>query len=298
MRHKLTTRLNTWRFNSICCGILNTTPLRTKYAPLIFVSMVSHKDLQGYLLAIKSIYRYFMEGRIIVINDGTLTNNDLELIRIHVDNPNIIHVATIDTGPCPQGGCWERLTLITKLTQSDYVIQVDSDLLAIESISEVVEAYQRNIAFTQSGSLDSTLCNLEQASLYAETQPGQHMQTISERVLQAIKPPFGQRYTRGSAGFAGFPRGLNRHFLLQTFSEQMVKLVGLEIWSKWGSEQVSANYIIANCPEVILLDAKRYSIHWKGREKEAASLIHFVGMFRYSFGTYIRYGERVILELV
>ena len=123
------------------------------------------------------------------------------------------------------------------------------------------------------------------------------MQTMSERALRAIKPPYGQYYTRGSSGFAGFPRGMSRHCLLQAFSGQMVKLLGPEIWLKWGSEQVASNYIIANCPEVILLDAKRYSIHWKGRENDPACLIHFVGSFRHSFGTYIRYGNKVISEL-
>lgn len=297
MRHRLTTKLSAWRFSSMCRRVVDTRPLLTNQAPLLFVSMVSHKDLQGYLLAIKSIYRYVGEGRILIINDGSLTNSDLDLLRVHADAPTIIHIDTIDTASCPRGGTWERLMLIAGLAENSYVIQVDSDLLAISSIPEVVDAYQRNIAFTQSGSLNSALVGLEQAAIYAETQSGQHLQTLSERALRAIKPPLGQRYARGSSGFAGFPCGVDLRPMVQAFSAEMVKLIGLERWSKWGSEQVTSNYVIANCSEAMLLDAKRYSIHWEGRTNEPASLIHFVGMFRHRFGTYLRHGNQVIAEL-
>lgn len=297
MLHRLTTKLSVWRFNRMCRHVVETPPLLTNQAPLLFVSMVCHKDLHGYLLAIKSIYRYVEEGRILIINDGSLTDSDISLLRVHADDPTIIHIDTIDTDSCPKGGAWERLMLIAELAAHNYIIQVDSDLLAISSIPEVIDAYRRNSAFTQSGSLDSALVSLEQAASYAETQAGQHLQTLSERALRAIKPPFGQRYTRGSAGFAGFPCGADLRPLVQAFSAEMVKLLGLEKWSKWGSEQVASNYIIANCSETMLLDARRYSMHWEGRTNDPASLIHFVGMFRHRFGTYLRHGNQVIAEL-
>lgn len=297
VRDRLASKLGAWRFRTMCRRIVDTPPLLTSQAPLLFVSMVSHKDVQSYLLAIKSIYRYVGEGRIIVINDGSLTGDDLALLRVHAGAPTVVGIGSIDTASCPRGGTWERLMLIAELARDSYVIQVDSDLLALSSLPEVIDAYRRNVAFTQSGDLSSALVSLEQAAARADTQAGEHMQTMAERALRAIHPSLGQRYARGSSGFAGFPRGADLRPVVEAFSAEMVRLVGLGKWSKWGSEQVASNYVIANCPDAVLLDAKRYSLHWEGRENEPASLIHFVGVFRYRFGTYLKHGKRVIAEL-
>ena len=294
---RLCNKLGAWRFKALCRRILDTPPLSTNQAPLLFVSMVSHKDVQSYLLAIKSIYRHVGEGRILVINDGSLTEEDLALLRVHAGAPTVVGISSISTASCPRGGTWERLMLIAELARDSYVIQVDSDLLAVSPLPEVVDAYRRNVAFTQSGDLGSAWVSLEQAAARADTQAGEHMQTMAERALRAIHPSLGQRYARGSSGFAGFPRGADLRPVVEAFSAEMVRLVGRERWSTWGSEQVASNYVVANCPDAVLLDAQRYSLHWEGRENTATSLFHFVGVFRYRFGTYLKHGRRVIAEL-
>ena len=66
---------------------MRTPPLRTKDAPLRIVTLIQHKDLTMYLLACKSVYHRLKEGKFFVIDDGSLTDEDKELIRLHLDDP-------------------------------------------------------------------------------------------------------------------------------------------------------------------------------------------------------------------
>ena len=61
-------------YDRACQGILNTPPLDIQEAPLRFLSMMCHRDVIPYLVAIKSLYQVVGEGRIIIVDDGTLTS--------------------------------------------------------------------------------------------------------------------------------------------------------------------------------------------------------------------------------
>jgi hypothetical protein len=253
--------------------------------------------VKNYLLAIKSIYLRIKEGSIFIIDDGSLTGNDLALLREHFSDVTFIRAKDVDTGQCPTGGTWERLNVIATLAKDFYVVQVDSDLLAIKPLPEIIDAFNRNIAFTQSGEPSSKFIDFEEASTNAYAQAGDHIQVLAERALAAVKLPHGRRYVRGCSGFAGFPRGMDLQPVVQAFSVQMANLIGQDTWSKWGSEQVTSNYVIANCQGAMLLDPWLYLVHWAGRDSSSARLIHFVGTFRHRFGTYVREAKRVVAEL-
>jgi hypothetical protein len=50
----------------------------------LFLSMIRHSDVTTYLLAIKSLYTGVGQGRVKIINDGSLTAGDLALLNHHV----------------------------------------------------------------------------------------------------------------------------------------------------------------------------------------------------------------------
>jgi hypothetical protein len=133
-----------------CRRILDLPRLTIREAPLSFVSMVSHRDLVMYLVAIRSLYAQIGEGSITVIDDGSLTAADIELLQRSLSDPLIIRADQIDTGACPRGGTWERLLHILDLSSSRYVIQMDSDTLTLAPVCEVIDAYRIEPALSKS----------------------------------------------------------------------------------------------------------------------------------------------------
>ena len=109
MFYNLKTKIKRSWYNLNCRAIFETEPLRIQEAPLLFLSMVLHDDLLMYLVAIKSLYWRIGEGRIAVINDGSLTPDDVDRLNYHLGRPDILDVRCIETGPCPRGRMWERL---------------------------------------------------------------------------------------------------------------------------------------------------------------------------------------------
>src|SRR3546814_7643275 len=96
----------------------------------------------------------------VIMDDGTLTDRDRSVLRQHLDNPRIISIRDIDTGPCPRGGTWERLLTILDLCADDYVIQLDSDTVTIGPVPHIQQAIAANSSFTLLGAetdIDSIL---------------------------------------------------------------------------------------------------------------------------------------------
>src|SRR3546814_18986052 len=52
-----------------------------------------------YLVAAKSLHHHLKRGRMVIMDDGTLTDRDRSVLRQHLDNPRIISIRDIDTGP-------------------------------------------------------------------------------------------------------------------------------------------------------------------------------------------------------
>src|ERR1044071_7528242 len=96
-----------WRmysFSQAAKGILGTSPLQPRGDSPMFLSMLCHRDLVMYLLAIKSLYMRTGHGHVAIINDGSLTSADLALLQHHIPGLQIFHIDAIEAGVCPRGG--------------------------------------------------------------------------------------------------------------------------------------------------------------------------------------------------
>src|SRR3546814_16530957 len=100
-----------------------------------------------YLVAAKSLHHHLKRGRMVIMDDGTLTDRDRSLLRQHLDNPQIISIRDIDTGPCARGGTWERLLTILDLCADAYVIQLDSDTVTIGPVPHIQKETAVNSSF-------------------------------------------------------------------------------------------------------------------------------------------------------
>lgn len=297
MFNDLRRKLAVTRFDWQCRGILHTPPLRLRPAPVRIVSMVRTEHLRMYLLSIKSFYRHLPGGQVIVLDDGSLTGADQVLLARHVEGLEIVRLDGIRTDPCPRGGCWERLLHILDISADSYVVQLDSDILTSGPVPEVLAAIEGNTAFTLNSGRDTRITSLEDAAALVATRDPELLQIRVEMLLPQLPPEAGgRRYVRGSAGFAGFPRGLYTRAAAEAYSTAMGRLLGAR-WSEWGTEQTASSYLVANAPGGMVLPWPSYACFDRSVDPAAANLLHFVGSWRFDRGVYAAKARQVIAEI-
>ena len=275
-------------------------PVRAVDDGVVIFSMIGTRVLHPYLVSAKSFHAQLGRGRFAVLDDGTLTRADREILARHLDNPQILSIADVDPGDCPRGGCWERLLTLLDLRRDSYVIQLDSDTVTLGPVPEVAEAIAAGRNFTLKG--DATSRWLPATAFgrdLAEVPENEHVQARIEAVMDRIDAglPQGLHYVRGCAGFAGFAAGgLNRN-VADTFSREAKALLGAAKWAEWGSEQVMSNVIVSNEGEPLLLPYDRYMNYWREPDLGQASLVHFLGTCRYERGMYLKAARQAIAAL-
>ncbi len=293
--YRLRRQLARARFEHQCRAVRATPPIVPVAAPLTLLSMVSHADVVMYLIAVKSLYRRLGRGKIVIVDDGSLTEADRDLLGEHLGHPTIVALSSVDTGSCPKGGTWERLILILDLTAEDYVIQVDSDTLATGMVDEVATCIEDNRAFTLGTRMGQRFVTLREAAARISDVAGEHVQLAAERAMAHLDGCDRRRYVRGSSGFAGFARGGFRSADLEVFSGEMSGLIG-ERWNRWGSEQVASNYVVANSPGSQVLPYPKYACFDLAMEPAGSAFLHFIGTNRFDRGVYATLANRVMAD--
>lgn len=295
-------KLRERQFTAAIRGVLATPPLRATADPLVLFSMIGTRVLSAYLVAVKSLHAQLRRGRVVILDDGTLTPADKAVLAHHLDNPRIISIDAVDTGPCPKGGTWERLLTILDLRRTDYVIQLDSDTVTLGPVDEVREAVVQGRSFTLRGGERSEILPFAEIAALAEAngEGRQHVQSSIEqamdRVVIADRPDL--RYVRGCSGFAGFAPSLAGRQLAEAFSAEAERLLGKSRWAEWGSEQVTSNFLIASEPGSALLPYDRYTNFWNSPIGETERFVHFVGTYRYHRGAYLRAARQAISQMM
>jgi hypothetical protein len=272
-------------------AVLDTPAIVPTNDGLVLFSMMGTRVLLPYLVAVKSLHARLQRGRIVILDDGTLTAEDRAILAAHLGNPQIMHIADVETGPCPRGGTWERLLTILDLRGDNYVIQLDSDTITLRDVPELVAAIADNRSFTLLGSEESTLQSFTDAAARREKDPtimDRHVQTaIESRLDRAVLPDISHpRYVRGCSGFAGFARGGHGRPLAEAFSSEATRLIGGGKWAQWGSEQVTSNMMIANDPDPVMLRYDRYRNFWDDGISGDVRFMHFLGSCRFIGSTY------------
>jgi hypothetical protein len=295
-------RLNRALFQVQARWILSTPPVRGDSQPLVTMTLVSHRDMLQYLCAIKSFRRFVPFGRILVLDDGTLTDQDKAVLDHHLANPEIVHAGTISPGTLPDRLFWRRLGCALDRSEHEYVIQLDSDTLTMTDVSEVQQAVERNRCFTLNSNskmgkaVFSMAAVSEKVKTYVATT--NHVQALAESRLDEIDGHEALRYTRGNAGFAGFALGACNRGLVERVSSELEALLGSPKWNEWGSDMVGSNIAIANTPDPVVLPWPRYA-SWNPRTvpAEGSAFIHFIGTHRYEKGLYSKRARALCASL-
>jgi hypothetical protein len=287
-------------FNFSCRALLKTAPVNPSDGDLTIVSMICHGEVVMYILAVKSFcLQLGRVPQVVILNDGSLTSEDLSTILAHIPKAKLVSLFGISTGTCPKGSCWERLFLISDLVQNSYVVQLDSDTLTLGDISEIKQAIAANRSFTLMGDRSyseiepmTSACDRSKANLDPQVQ------AVCERSFDELPEAATLSYVRGNAGFTGFAKGSFAREKAEWFSDLMRRLAK-EKWETWGSEQVTSNLIIANTADAQTLRFPKYLSYWAHPDVDYdnAAFIHFIGPHRYDNGFYLRKAKEVITTL-
>ena len=292
-----------YRFLRGCRAVLSTPPARAREDGVVIFSMIGTKALLPYLVAAKSFQARLGRGRFAILDDGTLTAADKAVLAHHLGNPPITPIAAVNTGPCPRGGTWERLLTILDLRKADYVIQLDSDIVALGPVPEINAAIDAGLSFTLRGEGGAEILPLPVLAerTVAKGDAGRlHVQSAIEQAMARVqivgRPDL--RYVRGCSGFAGFAPGGEGRVLAEDFSQEAQRLLGADHWAEWGSEQVTSSFVIANEANAMLLPYCRYLNFWNEPISAEAALVHFIGTYRYHRGAYLAAARQAIAHLM
>jgi hypothetical protein len=293
-------KLRELQFNRDARAILATPPVRAADDGVVLFSMIGTRVVLPYLIAAKSLHAQLGKGRFVILDDGTLTSEDRAVLAAHLGRPEILAIGDVELRDCPRGGCWERLLTLLALRRDNYVIQLDSDTVTLGPVPEVVAAIDAARGFTLLGGIDAELVPVETIAAHLSSVPADaHVQPKIEALLAEVakRHPQLSHYVRGCAGFAGFaPGGMGRE-IADAFSREAIALLGKQVWSEWGSEQVMSNVIVANEGEPVLLPYDRYLNFWNEPYGDDAALVHFVGTYRYHRGAYARASRQAMAGL-
>jgi hypothetical protein len=131
-------------------GVLHTAPLRQTAGPAI-VSPLGTADVLPYLVAIKSLHRLLARGRIVIIDDGTLTGEDRAILAHHCGDPELVPHQVVRRGPFPAGAEWAALLTILDRRGGQYWIALDPHTVTLGPVSEIERAIASNRCFAMAG---------------------------------------------------------------------------------------------------------------------------------------------------
>lgn len=293
---KIAERIHKTRFEWEVRAIRQTDPVPVGHNPFTVLSMVQHRDVLPYLLALKSFARFASPQGVVLVADPTLDADDRALIRSHVPHIVIREAADFRRPGVPVGGCWERLSAISEYVADTYVVQLDADTVATSEPADVLQAIKDGVSFTLGTDDDQLITGSREAaeSARGRLSEGDHPQAYAEASLDKFDAEGRYRYVRGCAGFAGFARGSIDPAAVVAISKGMSQLLG-ERWSAWGTEQFTSNLLVATSPGARVLPHPRYCA--PHRRVADTVFLHFIGYVRYTTGYYAELAARVAREL-
>jgi hypothetical protein len=289
-------------FQHLAKKILTTPPLQLKGDTPILLSMLCHRDVIAYLIAVKSLYIRLQQGKVMVINDGSLTQADLTILQYHIPRIQFVDIASISTGACPRGGTWERLVKIVELSVNSYIIQLDADIVVSAPTPEIIQSVRDNRSFllgTGVGQkVSSALDNAVMVQGWIDKYKWDPIPVgvEAEASLDQLSDAAQKQYVHASSGFAGFARGGFSIEDLEQFSAEMSSALGRDRWSQLGTEQIASNFILANTAGPTVLPFPKYACFEPPVDESENALLHFIGTYRFKCGSYRRRAARFIDE--
>ena len=303
MFFRLRRKLQVRRYNKEARSILDAPELRIDPdGGYTLVSQICHLDVLMWLVAAKSWARFVPPKNVWVLDDGSLTESDRELLRRHVPDLTIVGRPDVANTKCPKGVFFERILLIADLAREQFVMQLDSDTVTTKHPQDAAQCIKDGVCFTLGTNLVPEIVPILEAQKICAAhdwtpRQREHEQVQSEIAFANLSNPESRRYVRANAAFAGFAKGSITRDAVEAFSREMEALLK-ERWTAWGTEQVTSNYLIANADAARIFREPRYAWHAPGHDLSEACFVHYIGTYRFDNGTYAAMSRQVARELL
>lgn len=255
--------------------------------------MVQKSDVISYLVAAKSFALQANPQKIVIVCDSSIDESDRAVLRKHIPHVELRDASEFVDSRVPRGGTWERLLAISKYVVDSYVIQLDSDTVTIKAVPEIGFSIKNATAFVLGEESAQQLLSFEGAHDHAKQFAGSrnHIQDQSELKMVELPNTIDRLYVRGCSGFTGFPPTRTMHEKLIEYSTEMEKLIGNR-WIKWGTEQVTSNFLVANSNGVQILPFPKYASPDKATSETV--FFHFIGYTRFVNSQYEKMSKKII----
>ena len=278
---------------------------------------VPHRYLFAYLTAIKSLLRYYADVAVYVHDDGSLREEDKDLIRTHVPGAQVIDRSWADQAFVDQVGdeflmkvrksytSYLKLFDPTLVSTHQRIIIVDTDVLFLNHPASIIEWaqkggtawYHRSGPWIKKSPNTVNAGGSAQSPVVATPTHIQHMvvESIPE-INQALHKDFA--FVPGfNSGFIGYNHGTVQYDELKLLLTHLYGMFGDRIF-RWGSEQTMHGLVLCS-KGAVALPTDEYMVYTDLSSDKAtqATFVHFIGEFRYHRLLYPRLASTVIREL-
>jgi hypothetical protein len=304
--------LNTYGDRLFFSNIKRTRPFTTNPdADTSVHSIVGHKYVYAYLVAIKSYLRFHSDVAAYIHDDGTLVDEDKQLIGNHIINVTILNrnemrvrFAQAMNDPFllrvrDSYTSYLKLFDPTFIVNGKRIMLLDTDTLFINRPDEIID-------WAKSGGIPwyhmAPRGNMKKgrAAKSAKNAADQHIQTLIMAQLDDINNALNTCYkvVQGfCAGFVGYDVGTVDFDELKVLLEELYKRFGDRIF-KWGAEQTIHGMILC-CKGAVSLPLEEYFVFTQHNADQAdsAKFVHFVGETRFYKMYYPRIASKIVSEL-
>lgn len=294
------------RFNFQTRKILDTIPLKSSEFPIYSVhTMVCERDVQLYLLSIKSFISRVKGGKVFVHSDGSLSQRSSEKLKRHLPGIRIVtpeeaegkakrELNTSLQNIRKYGGTFDRLIDSVLWAQGTHHIQMDCDILTVKDPEYIID-------WVTSGSHPFVISDYkkEKMGIPESGFENAHIQTQMEHRQQEISEKTGFDFgdTIGlCSGLYGWTDQIQMADI-ETFV-QACKEMGFDM-TRWGAEQVTTTWLLS-AMQAQRLPGKEYinlqppAFHLV----DTASMIHFIGDHRFKNNWYAQKAVKEINRLI
>jgi hypothetical protein len=273
---------------------------------------VPHRYLLAYLVAIKSFLHHHADITVFVHDDGSLTNEDKDLIRSHIEGVRILDREVADRRFEDQvkdpflvkvrSSYTSYLKLFDPTLVSDKrrIIIVDTDTLFLKRPSAVIEwacrgglPWYHRVHQGKMRISENTLSSLAQLQ-------DVHIQALITRDLDDINEKLKQHYRfmpGFNSGFIGYDNGTVKFSELGDLFRDLYARFADRIF-RWGAEQ-TAHGLVLGSQGAQALPVEDYFVYTQRNADLApeATFIHFIGENRFYRMQYPRLANQIVREL-
>lgn len=302
--------LNTYGDKFLFGRITRTAPIETNPQSKVEIhSAVPHRYLYAYLVAIKSLLKYYDDLSIVVHDDGSLYESDKALIKLHLPGCKIIDRAVADAefeklnNPFlskvrSSYTSYLKLFDTTLFSQAERVIILDTDTLFIKEPTAVIDWIKNGGKPWYHMAPQSKMKVHKELGIanYSDLQKV-HIQTLIIKDLDAINSTLNTNYSIQQGFCSGFI-GYDASTIKFTELEKLFKLLFEKFGDKiflWGAEQTTHGLILGS-RGAVPLPIEDYFVFTQNNADLAknATFLHFVGENRFYKLIYPKLAKSII----